>query len=1374
MSDDAAFSPALAKLGRSLQPGNGDGDSPTAPSAPSPAERRACILTLLRILDNILEDRRACRADGGGDDGARSHNPKLRKIKVGRPSGAFWKRAGRWDGSVAFLAACGFRRHGGGAASEVLRLAPDDEDADRLRRGRGAVAGLATGPLGMAAGSLPPCGGGPPAKGVGGRGTEEGREGGSVVAAATGGRAPAASSEGKSSRVKSARGVSSAATVVLAKADETDIEKSSSVITASKEAANSKKVPPVSKPVCSGKKEEKGSMETASSAKVSNESLSAATGTTEVVKPYRSVDVGDTSSQNNVIVEKEGTTVKRSTIKQQPQSPAPPPHSSSLLSLEQIKSLAQSERDDAKAQAHKLSVTAAAKGSINHAGRDKLSMSGIRRMSPVRNASTQQSQSTAPPSSLSLEQIKSLAQAERDDVKAQAHQLSVTAAPEGPMKNTGKTKLSMAGIRKASFGRKPAHDKMSKETGSTTRASAASPNIQDGSLPAANATNNVTKLRTSVNVCDISSRNSAMSEKDASESKRHTSEQYTKSPAPLSHSSPLSLERMKSLAQSERDDTKVQANKLEQEERAAAAVPQKPENAQDGDSDEKKLENSAVTVEAKAGATMGGEGPVSTRVEDDDLLDEIEQELNDEFFSHMETKEDTEKAKDKREPSLVEKGAVVTGSSSVAATLAEQSVPKSNGKHRMLDGGQLERHLVEENRESTVLAEEKNSDAKYNDTGKEPPLQLPGAIEELVEYPVSLEDHASVATMSVSTCGYSETPTDLLCKLEAEDRMTHAKNSVAPCFKPVPFAGSNHLHQTQCTEQVTSNEYSMLERETYSAEDLLYNGSMLKRETCNAEVLHSTSAVACVPDNNEEQQELDVSNDVTSLQHKPQINNREDGYDGAAPPPLSDSGNDDGYADLFCDIDLPEGELDGNEDVVRFRQGFAACHTSLLSLWSPIATNGHHCDTRSSSVDRTVVTPTGGLTYLHRWNDRDVVHGTSLDLRTCAEEEKPVILVPLHFVYMIWARVLGLSKNDEADSPASQAGKIYSWVVSNHPKLSALDGVLVAPPLLSQGPDSPAELKSLPKATVGVCNYVCGALCQIGLVQIYETGEAPSPQREEPEALFLAVERGVFENCLQKKREISNDTALIRECHGILARAVYPRINEFGNGSDDVDDRTVLRNNKGCSFLVWHSCQYAARHLLASGRFEDARSLLSNSKFIRLRLDSTGLLEGSRAHCRDLARLAECISESVEEWQRKQLQVTNSKQSSPNGALAANKYSQDLAKWKEEHFNILCSISMVLREKAGEVAATSCGRGKHDGEINQRQLQRDIGDALQTIGESIGDIKMYRAQEMEHYEEALKLKSEAFGDDQNHESIADILVSFLQARKRASFLSSFL
>ena len=127
-------------------------------SSSTEGERRACVLTLLRILDNVLND----------PDGS---EPKLRRIRASSP--AFWRRCGRWDGSAAFLVeGCGFAGSGSGSTTgggggsgggaggggagappSILRL--EDEDRRRLLRGRGELVGLAAGRLGIAAGSLP-------------------------------------------------------------------------------------------------------------------------------------------------------------------------------------------------------------------------------------------------------------------------------------------------------------------------------------------------------------------------------------------------------------------------------------------------------------------------------------------------------------------------------------------------------------------------------------------------------------------------------------------------------------------------------------------------------------------------------------------------------------------------------------------------------------------------------------------------------------------------------------------------------------------------------------------------------------------------------------------------------------------------------------------------------------------------------------------------------------------------------------------------------------------------------------------------------------------------------------------------------------------
>lgn len=45
------------------------------------------------------------------------------------------------------------------------------------------------------------------------------------------------------------------------------------------------------------------------------------------------------------------------------------------------------------------------------------------------------------------------------------------------------------------------------------------------------------------------------------------------------------------------------------------------------------------------------------------------------------------------------------------------------------------------------------------------------------------------------------------------------------------------------------------------------------------------------------------------------------------------------------------------------------------------------------------------------------------------------------------------------------------------------------------------------------------------------------------------------------------------------------------------------------------------------------------------------------------------------------------------------------------------------------------------------------------IGEALGELGNHRVEEMEQYEESLQIKTEAYGENQNDESIADTLVS---------------
>ena len=130
-SDTNPFIPSLGKLALSL------GVSPDSPATASDStqqlsqRRQICIVTLLRIIDNILDD-------------PDQLNPKLRKIKVSNP--AFHKRCGQWDGSIDFLLQCEFKMKGS-TTSKNLRL--DVEDHDMLLFGREMLVQFAVLTLGV-------------------------------------------------------------------------------------------------------------------------------------------------------------------------------------------------------------------------------------------------------------------------------------------------------------------------------------------------------------------------------------------------------------------------------------------------------------------------------------------------------------------------------------------------------------------------------------------------------------------------------------------------------------------------------------------------------------------------------------------------------------------------------------------------------------------------------------------------------------------------------------------------------------------------------------------------------------------------------------------------------------------------------------------------------------------------------------------------------------------------------------------------------------------------------------------------------------------------------------------------------------------------
>lgn len=423
-----------------------------------------------------------------------------------------------------------------------------------------------------------------------------------------------------------------------------------------------------------------------------------------------------------------------------------------------------------------------------------------------------------------------------------------------------------------------------------------------------------------------------------------------------------------------------------------------------------------------------------------------------------------------------------------------------------------------------------------------------------------------------------------------------------------------------------------------------------------------------------------------------------------------------GYTDVFRNISIPEGEYaSSNEDDAKtFRLGFELCHRSLFSIWL------------SSGLTRGVF----GLSNLRRCREDE------------ANTNDPVILIPLHLVYTVWTNVLGLqssSSHSTNDDGRPQSGSMYSWIISNNKELSKVDNI----PIIKLSMNIHTNLLS--ETNISVCNYVLNALREIEVIDIYGGNVTTSPSSDK--TFFIGVERSVSEEYTNNHRASSLlSEPIIRECHGILAQIVYPKV------LDQVETDDNAPNNNCDQTLLWYALHHAPRHLIAVPRTSDAKELLMTSNFIRARVHCMGYLEGTRQHCKDCTDLANSLSRSKNDWKRTQLHAADTKQEqcvmSPEDYDDHDDYdpsqqASELTEWKESRVKALCAMSNILREKVGQ-----------NSESNQDH-KLEIGKSLQVVGESIGDIGVYRVEELEHYDEALQLKSEALGD--KHEEVAETL-----------------
>ena len=388
----------------------------------------------------------------------------------------------------------------------------------------------------------------------------------------------------------------------------------------------------------------------------------------------------------------------------------------------------------------------------------------------------------------------------------------------------------------------------------------------------------------------------------------------------------------------------------------------------------------------------------------------------------------------------------------------------------------------------------------------------------------------SRADMTANGHDINKSASDLLDDLESDSAnpsTAAGRNSV----HPIDVENEKIISQDRTSIDVVSEQYELSSKSTV---EQVRNKSATEMEVEN-ESPARTADNGPAPDSH--------SNDFTS--HSP-----------------LDSQNN-GYSDLFKNIPLPEGEFsssDNDEDVRKFCHGFELCHRSLFSIWSTTDTcvdteaMGKNTSTSSRYCNDTI---TAGLPNIIRirliWEDEsnDTI-------------QKPVILVPLVYVYTAWACILGLNSSHTSNRAGVQQGKMYSWLVSNHQQLSVFDDITVS--------ESLNEFTHLPEASIAVCNYVCKALRDVGLVSMYRA-EVNNRGATSQSNLFVGIDSDVFNNCIQKQEEGNAlDKWLLHDCHGTLAKLVYPRILDgIGNNNNNHDTQA--------SNLVWYSCRHAVRHL---------------------------------------------------------------------------------------------------------------------------------------------------------------------------------------------------
>jgi len=542
------------------------------------------------------------------------------------------------------------------------------------------------------------------------------------------------------------------------------------------------------------------------------------------------------------------------------------------------------------------------------------------------------------------------------------------------------------------------------------------------------------------------------------------------------------------------------------------------------------------------------------------------------------------------------------------------------------------------------------------------------------------------------------------------------------------------------------------------------------------------------------------SSDSKSEELADHSNSVDDGSSNSKPPKADSHIENQAFFDLIRSIPLPDVEfstVDG-EDAVAYRRGFELCHRAIFSLWPAFDTDIQNERLNSKNPDKVVWSAlqasniANGLSNINVWKDSKEYAGmvecevssrnksstpkneVVSDNNTHSNKVDPVILVPLSFIYEAWACILGLnpphSPSDfESINVGARCGTMYTWALSNSKNL--------IPSLSYQ--------TILSENIITVCNYVTDALRKVGLVELYGADvcrESIGPTSKLD--FYIGLERIVFNDIVENPIGLLLDEHLLRKCQEILSHSVFTKLKNYLD--NDMTQSLPEFGHTNHSF-IWYCCRHSIQHLLANGNLDEAQILLVNESFVRLRLQNTGLLRGTFQHCRDCAKLTICLMKRFDSWRSNELQTADEHNNGISGysLFPMEEYENkelkssgapDILAWKECYFKVLCIISTILREKAGEAFSKRLAEGAYENnttEYNSRHIKEEIGEAFQIVGESIGDIDSdtYRIEELENYEEALQLKTEAFGGDQNNASIADTLYAMGCHHQRFNHIS---